>query len=318
MKEKQYAVRIDREFLKENYRMKYFYPIILKNNRLKPFELSNEITIRHITISEREEFFGLKKVGFIFSHKFPLGYIALHNFYRGKKNGRCPYKSLLQRGHFDGSSDIIASNYVLCIDCDKSPDALIDKINISFILHRPTSTGAYLGFRENETDVHFNYRMPIHGPFDYLYITRNDLRNVKKLFTLIEAKKEDDKFNLCAELYSRALQGGKLDFDLRFILLVTCLESLYLPDIEQELTFRLCLRIAKLLSKYGYGARKEIYKKTKDIYKARSILLHSGKVDKLSKEIFYDSTEIVRKSLILYLKDSSLFSKDGLDNIVLN
>lgn len=301
--------------------MRYFYPIILKNKRLKPFELGKEITIRHITIRERADFFGLKKVGFIFSNKFPLGFIALRDFYPSKKiKGRCPYGSLLQRGHFDGSSDIVASNYVISVNCEKHPNAfnlLIDDINLSFILHRPTSTGAYLGFKENETDVSFHYRMTIHGPFDYLYVTREDLVKIKKIFELVNTKKDDNKFKLCAELYSRALQGNRLDLDLRFILLVTCLESLYLPEGGQELNFRLSLRIAKLLTKHNYGTCEDIYKKMRDIYATRSSLLHAGKTGKLNGDIFYETVEIVRRSLNLYLKSSTLFTKDGFDKIVL-
>ena len=298
--------------------MKYFYPIVLKNKKLKPFKLSSDIIIRPITTKEREEFFGLQKVEFIFTSKFPLGHLVLQNFYSAKNKGRYPYGEILKREY----SDILAANYVLVINCDNAPDILIDQINLAFILHKPTSTSAYLGFRENETDVHLHHRALVNGPFDYLDVKKNDFENIKNLLKLIKDKNNDSRFNLCTNLYARALQimplHGSTDFDLRFISLVSCLESLYLPEPEQELNFRLRIRIAKILDKYGYGSAKEIYEKAKDIYKARSAILHSGKTDKLNKKIFYETTEIVRKSLILYLRDPLLFSGDILDKIVLD
>jgi hypothetical protein len=302
--------------------MKYFYPIVLKNKRLRPFNLCKGIIIRHMSITEREDFFGLEKAEFSFSNKFPAGFVAPSCLTPSGKKGRYHYKDLLPRSLFTGPFDIIASNYVICIEYETRPtpfDTLIDEINISFILHKPTSTGGYVYFGEDQTEsVGFHYRMVIHGPFDYLFITKNDLRNIKKIFELVQTKKDDNKFNLCIKLYCRALQGGRLDFDLRFISLITCLESLYLPDREQELTFLLSLRIAKVLSRYGYGTCENIFNRMKDIYGVRSSLLHSGKTNKLDKNIFNDSVEIVRKSLNLYLNDPTLFSKNSLDKIVLS
>jgi hypothetical protein len=184
-------------------------------------------------------------------------------------------------------------------------------------LFKPTSTGGYLGFRENETDVHFHYSMPIHGPFDYLSLTASDLTEIQGIFVLLEDKKDDDKFKLLGELYDRALQGGHAEWDIRFLLLVISLESLYLPAQEQELKFRLSIRAAKLLSKLGYGEAKDIFHKVNKIYRIRNKLVHAGKTKDLTAVMFSELTNIVRVSLLLYVKNPNDFSEDALTTVVL-
>jgi hypothetical protein len=298
-----------------NLKTKYFYPIILKNKKINPFNISPNVELRQLTTKEREDFFGLKKVDFTFSQKFPDGYIDFNKFVPSNRKSRCPYTKLFERGLFDGSSDILASNYVLIIECSNTPDFLLERLNLSFKLFKPTSTGGYVGFEENETDVHFHYYMPIHGPFDYLHLKKNDLEKIKEIYSSVEKNKDDDKFKFWSELYSRSLQGDKTGIDLRFLLLIFSLESLYLPKRETELGFRLSIRLANLLSKYRFGKSEDIYKQIREIYKVRSELVHNGKTNKLTSEIYSELTNFVRISLNLYLKDRNLFSKKYLTDI---
>src|SRR3989338_5694900 len=131
--------------------MKYFYPIVLKNKKLKLFKLSSNILIRRISNTERVAFFGFKKIDFGFTGGAPMGYVGWCKFSPSKKKGRMPYSNIRQVGLFDKSSDILASNYVIEIDTEKSPDFLIDRINLSLALNHPTSSGGFIGFREKET-----------------------------------------------------------------------------------------------------------------------------------------------------------------------
>jgi hypothetical protein len=297
---------------------KYYYPIVLKNEHLDPFRITPEIELRKITKSEREEFFGLEDIDFTFKAVPGFGYLGFNRFFRSQsKQGRYPYSRLVERGVFDGSNDILASNYVLIIECSGSPNHIIQRLNLSFSLFKPTSTGGYLGFREKEIDVHLHYSMPIHGPFDYLSLTAADLAEIQQIFILIEDKQDNDKFKLLADLYDRALQGGELGLDIRFLLLVISLESLYLPAQGQELKFRLSIRAAKLLSKLGYGEAKDIFQKVNKIYNIRSKLVHAGKTKGLTSDIFSELTNIVRLSLVLYIKNPNDFSEDALTTIVL-
>jgi hypothetical protein len=297
---------------------KYYYPIVLKNEHLDPFRITSEIELRRITKSEREEFFGLEDVDFTYKTVPGLGYLGFIKFFPSQsKKGRYPYSRLVERGAFDGSDDILASNYVLIIECSGSPNHIIQRLNLSFKLFKPTSTGGYLGFREKETDVHLHYSMPIHGPFDYLSLTAADLAKIQQIFKVIEEKQDNDKFKLLGDLYDRALQGGEVGLDIRFLLLVISLESLYLPAQESELKFRLSIRTAKLLSKLGYGEAKDIFHKVNKIYKIRSQLFHAGKTKGLTFVIFSELTNIVGVSLSLYINNPNDFSEDALTTMVL-
>lgn len=298
-------------------RNRYYYPVVLKNKKLRAFKISPDIELRRITQREREEFFGIKKVDFIFtSGKFPLGHVAFLQFIISKKKGRCHYEDLSERGIFDGSSDILAANYVLIIESSDRADALIEKLNISFKLLRPTSTGGYIGFKDKEIDVSYHYNMAIHGPFDYLSLSNSDLEQIKRIFLLTEKYKADEKFKLCSDLYCRALQGNNIRFDLRFLLLVMCLDSLYGPKEDKgEATFKFSLRGASLLSKFGCGNKEQLFRDLKEIYKIRSSLVHTGKA-KLIKENFLKATQYARISLIRYLEDRDLFSEKMLNSII--
>lgn len=287
---------------------KYFYPLILKNKRLGQFEISQNVKIRRLSNAERAAFFGLKKIEFSFTGGKPIGYIGWYKFFPSKKKGRLPYIPLAQRGIFDGSDDILASNYVLILISDESPDFLLDKVNLSFALFKPTSSGGYIGFRENETDVHFHYNMRIHGPFDYLYLCKTDLKEIQSIFSLVDSNYNDKRFNLYSQLYLRALEGSRIGIDLRFLLLAMALEDLYLPQKNLELSFRLSVKAANLLSRYKFGKPKDNYKIIRDIYDVRSELVHNGKTDKLTSKIFSQLTDIVRVSLKIYLKNKHLFS----------
>lgn len=298
---------------------KYYFPIVLKNEQLGPFKMTSEIELRRITKSEREEFFGLEDVDVTFKAVPGLGYMGFNRLLPSQSTkGRYSYKFGVIHGAYDGSSDIFASNYVLIVECSDRPDFLIQRLNLSFKLFKPTSTGGYLGFKENEADTHIHFfGMPIHGPFDYLSLNDADLQVIQQIFNAIEHKKDDGKFKLLADLFDRALQGGNIDLDVRFLLLTISLESLYLPEGTSELKFRLAIRAAKLLSKHGYGKAKDIFSKVGELYNIRSVLVHTGKAKGLTFSIFSELTDIVRVSLLHYIKDANDFCRDALTNIVL-
>lgn len=291
--------------------MKYFCPIVLKNQTLTPFEIASGIELRELNQTEKEEFFGLERSKCVFSEKFFLGFVVFGEFSPSKKtHGRCPYSSLLQRGHFDGSSDILASRHVIIIDGQEEQlDRRVEQLNLTFKLLRPTSTGIYLLFKEGENDVGFHWNQVVHAPYDYLDLLDNDVSALQEICMLLEKCAQDKKFELCSRLYSRALYGDRSPLDLRFLLLLMALESLYLPDRVAELKFRLSLFVAKVLKLYANADPTEIYETVRLIYDVRSQIVHNGCTDKLTQPLFSQATELVRKSLLIYLSEKELFSK---------
>lgn len=296
--------------------MKYFCPIVLKNKRLKTVQLAPGIKLTKMNRRQLESFFGFSQRDFVFKHTL-MGFIGFSDFkpVKGTKV-RCPYGQLLHVGHFNGSSDILAADYLIEIDIDASPDKAIDQANLAFKLLNLTSTGIYLFFRENETDVSFHYSYMLHGPFDYLHLSQKSIVDLKRVFRLLETKNGDARFELCANLFMRALSGDHLSLDLRFLSLCIVLESLYLPEESgAELNFRLALRVANLLGLHKYGRSKEIFERVKKLYKIRSKIIHTGATDDLKANEFIALASIVQISLRLYLDGSNKFGEDYLTSM---
>lgn len=297
--------------------MKYFCPIVIKNSNLRSFHVSSGIKVRRMTTKEKGSFFGLKKADFGFTKDFLLGFIGFNSLFPtdGKNQKvRCPYSSLMHRGHFDGVSDILASNYLVeATILDNGRMEFVDNVNLMFKLLQPTSTGIYLEFREGETDVGFHYNQAIHGPCDYLMIDRRGIKRLQIIYQLLE-KNKNERFRLCCSLYSRALLGDKSAFDVRFLLLTMALESLYLSN-NQELSFKLRLYVSRTLESKLFK-RKFLYDQIKIIYEIRSEVVHNGHSKKLSLEVFYMLTEIVRGSLTAFLYRPEIF--DDLEMACLN
>ena len=58
--------------------MRYFFPFILKNNIVDSFKIADNIRIRKLTQTEREEFFGLEGIEFEFrSFDWGPGYVFI-------------------------------------------------------------------------------------------------------------------------------------------------------------------------------------------------------------------------------------------------
>jgi hypothetical protein len=91
------------------------------------------------------------------------------------------------------------------------------------------------------------------------------------------------------------------------------LESLYLPDGNDELTFRLSLRVAFRVN-HDMTERKNLFKFLKKMYGVRSKIAH-GKKHELTKEDISKTEQILRQSLKIYLDNPDAFTSDVLDNI---
>jgi hypothetical protein len=66
----------------------------------------------------------------------------------------------------------------------------------------------------------------------------------------------------------------------------------------------------------GYGQAKDIFEKVDKAYDIRSALVHAGKTNDLTPDIFFELTDIVRVSMIHYTKNPNDFSQEALKNVV--
>lgn len=111
-----------------------------------------------------------------------------------------------------------------------------------------------------------------------------------------------DKLQIALIMYYRAVSSQEAIED--FIDLVTALEALY-SDGTDELRYKISLR-ASILTEDDSSKRRDLFEKLKDMYDARSKIVHGGEVplEPVSKyrRYKYELTEIIQKSLLKFIE----------------
>jgi hypothetical protein len=87
--------------------------------------------------------------------------------------------------------------------------------------------------------------------------------------------KAEPHIMIAADLFEKALEGPSVAPELRLILMMMALESLFSSDDKSELAFRMSLRISVLIGSND-AHRKEIFETLKDLYDVRSRLVHGS------------------------------------------
>lgn len=113
----------------------------------------------------------------------------------------------------------------------------------------------------------------------------------------------DSRFKVALRRLSLGIERENLEDKL--IDYMIGLEALYLPDGNAELSFRLSVRAAFLLS--SKIKRKNTYNFLKKMYNVRSSIVHGNKYE-LNIEDIKKLEELLRKSVILWIKDKNNFS----------
>jgi hypothetical protein len=140
-------------------------------------------------------------------------------------------------------------------------------------------------------------------------VNSEDIPEIIKIFEFIKNEKESRfivaKRRLSDGLTRKAFEDKLIDF-------MIGLEALYLPDGNQELTFRLSLRVSFLLAS-GSEDRKKLFLFLKEMYKTRSNVVHGNKYKLNMDDIAY-LEDLLRKSLKLWIEDKNNFSVNKYSN----
>ncbi len=145
---------------------------------------------------------------------------------------------------------------------------------------------------------------------DKCKLTTQEANELKSLYAKMK-QASNQTFKIAS---SRLGFGMERRFDVDKLLdYMIGLESLYLPDGNDELTFRLSLRIAFVVNQ-EMAERKNLFKFLKKMYGVRSKIAH-GKKHELTKEDILKTEQILRQSLKIYLDNPGAFTSDVLDNI---
>ena len=179
-------------------------------------------------------------------------------------------------------------------------------------LYKDGKTGVFYGVNLRTREIHFLHPIPFYGSGVYS-LEEKDIPKIKELYEAIKNTKSK-RYDLIAEKFLFALSGLHIKNDHRFLELATILEMLYIPRAKTELSFRFSLRACKALSKYQSMDEEKTYEDMRKIYDIRSGISHSGfhrdTAKYLNKLIDY-----TRKSIVLFLKDHSIFEDKRLDKL---
>ena len=140
-------------------------------------------------------------------------------------------------------------------------------------------------------------------------IGEEDIPELKRIFTFLMSE-DDSRFNVAQRRLSLGIERKSLEDWL--IDYMIGLEALYLPDGNQELSFRLSLRMAFLLYTDPIE-RKGMYYFTREMYKTRSNIVHGNKYD-LNVNEASKLEELLRRSLRLWIEEKSKFSVNKLSH----
>ncbi len=151
---------------------------------------------------------------------------------------------------------------------------------------------------------------------DKYLVAREDVKSLKTFWANMKKielpnsvypgnQKEADELSIAYERYNDSLEGGVIEK--RISSAVMGLEALYLyPSEQQEMSYRLRMRIAKLLGLIGCNPN-EVRKKLTDAYNIRSTYVHGGilkQTDRRKYERKYGDLNEFSKTIMDYLRAS--------------
>jgi len=133
-------------------------------------------------------------------------------------------------------------------------------------------------------------------------LAKSEIGELSDIYQFI-AQEDNLRFNIAMRrlnlgMERRNIEDKLIDYMIGF-------EALYLPDENNELTFRLSLRIAYLIG--NKKNRKEIFNFVKKMYATRSKIVHGNKYE-LTDDDIKNLEELLRNSLKLWIQDKTNFS----------
>ncbi len=208
------------------------------------------------------------------------------------------------------------SNYILLTpDMERAND-----FNLALKLLGDSSTSLFTGYRISAPGRNYLSLCSYDTKLPPLKITEQEVSALKILVSQIyDHRIDDEKFPILSDTYRHAMFHGIRPAS-RFIEFSIILEMLLLPKQSTELSYRFRLRLAKFMNKYFEYSVREVFEHGKKIYETRSNIVHSGKEKSPEALEFLTKMahEYVRKLLIKYLEDKSLFDDKNLDDLCLN
>lgn len=260
--------------------------------------LNNEIIIRHIPIDDPKN---LNENGYEVFSDFGFRMVQ-----RGQFKKLLISRDDLSKDNFNCQSKeerIAVENFDRVIEAIR-----VHKASACYRGHRvKTYYSGFCRILGESTNTDFYSRTSVGKKYE---ISEEEVEELK---TIWEQLKNTDKLGL---LSSKRLSyvSERRNIEDKLIDCFVGLESLYLPDGNAELTFRLSLRVAKMINEDG-GSQKDLFKFIKNMYDKRSKVAHGRNVD-VSQEEHSRLENILRLSVKRYIFDKSQFSEERLNDLL--
>jgi hypothetical protein len=153
-------------------------------------------------------------------------------------------------------------------------------------------------------------------PYGITKIGKSETRIFHSFFYNVRKMSNDKIFKLISEKFCYSTSGEDTPLENRLVDFITILESLFMPDSNMELSFKLSIRVAKLLHKELKMTEKELFQEMKKLYDIRSTIVHKGSSIKLNNETLMMVSEIARNTIVKYVTNKDLFTEEKLNELL--
>lgn len=147
---------------------------------------------------------------------------------------------------------------------------------------------------------------------EYL-IKKNEVNELKSFFKEY-IKKDFSGVDLAVEYFNKSYIEPYTPRDSLIDLMIS-LENLYLKGQNQELGYKLAMRVAFVLGQ-GFEERKSILENVKEAYRLRSKIIHGEKHSKDYSGLFQTIRNYVKQSLKIFIEKPNM--GDSLDDLILS
>jgi len=268
----------------------WLFPIHFKSNIKEDIVIDeNELKLRRMTEDEIFRFFKVKV-----EERYENGLVKRAS---GESLDPSVFSDPLNAILINHKMFVMSSQFIL----EAQETECVSWFQQALKLYKDGKTGAFWGVNPKTSQIHFLQPIPFFGKRVYS-LEESDVPKIKELYKAIKSHRSK-RYDLMKDKFLFALCGVDIKSENRFLELATILEMLYSPESRTELSFRFSLM-----------DEKTTYEDMRKIYTIRSSISHSGShseaVGFLDKLIDY-----TRKSLVLFLKDPSIFEDEELDEL---
>ncbi len=142
-------------------------------------------------------------------------------------------------------------------------------------------------------------------------LDKKEVQQFVSFYKNINKKTSFDKYDLAIEYFNKSYTEPYTPRD-SFLDLMITLENLFLKGTNQELSYKISMRMAYVLGK-DKDDRKNIFGFIKNSYNLRSKIVHGEESNKLDNQIFLELRKFTKESIIYFLENEDNWNGKKLD-----